>query len=421
MLDRGTKTRMARIAQSIAEVVKSGLCIGCGLCEAVTNGRVRMTMTSYGSLRPAPVDAFSSEEQERILTACPGVVAEPRVEVGLESDPVWGAFAPMRYAWAGDPEIRFRAATGGVLTALGVHLVRHTHARFILHVGADPERPMRSIWVLSETPEQVIARTGSRYGPVAPLAGLNAALDRGEPFAIIAKPCDLGAVHRFARTDARVDELCVARLALVCGGQSRLSKSAEVLAEYDLSENELALFRYRGYGNPGPTRIETRDGRIFEKTYLELWENEAGWELETRCKVCPDALGEAADVAAADVWPGGSPTGEDAGFNGIVVRSKAGSELVASAVEAGDLVLGDAITPREFDDFQPHQVRKKEALAARFEGLTDSGLPVIGTLGLRVEELGNRIDQETRVKEVEGLKKRVSEGRITEPLPVVKT
>ena len=177
----------------------------------------------------------------------------------------------------------------------------------------------------------------------------------------------------------------------------------------------MTLFRYRGYGNPGPTRIETRDGRTFEKTYLELWEDEAGWELETRCKVCPDALGEAADVAAADVWPGGAPTGEDAGFNGIIVRSKVGEELVASAVEAGDLVLGEPITPREFDDFQPHQVRKKEALAARFEGFAESGLPMIDAAGLRLEELGRRISDESRRREIAGVRRRVRDGKIREP------
>ncbi|HBL08387.1 MAG TPA: hypothetical protein DDZ64_04735, partial [Acidimicrobiaceae bacterium] len=208
-------------------------------------------------------------------------------------------------------------------------------------------------WVLSETPDQVLANTGSRYGPTAPLAGLGAALDRAEPFAIIAKPCDLGAVHRFAATDPRVDRLCVARLALVCGGQSRLGKSQDVLDDLGVGEDELTLFRHRGYGNPGPTRIETSDGRSFEKTYLEMWADEAGWQLETRCKLCPDALGEAADVAAADVWPGGAPTGDDEGFNGIIVRTAAGEALVRDAVLAGALVLGDPISPRQFDDLQP--------------------------------------------------------------------
>ncbi len=93
---------------------------------------------------------------------------------------------------------------------------------------------------------------------------------------------------------------------MVCGGQSRLKKSTALLDEYWVKE-ELSLFRYRGYGNPGLNRIETKDGHAFEKTYLELWEDKAGWEIETRCKLCPDSLGEAADIAAFDVWPGGSP------------------------------------------------------------------------------------------------------------------
>ncbi len=406
-----------RAPQSIAEVVTGGLCIGCGLCEAITGGRVRMTMTSYGSLRPTPADAFTAEEEARLLAACPGAVAEPRVEPGLNSDPVWGAFSRMRYAWAGDPEVRFRAASGGVLTALGVHLLSQNKARFVLQVRAAADTPMRSHWVLNETADDVIASTGSRYGPVAPLAGLNAALDRGEPFAIIAKPCDLNAVHRLGRTDPRVDRLCVARLALVCGGQSRLKKSQDVLAEFGLAEDELSLFRYRGHGNPGRTRIETRDGRAFEKTYREMWEEEAGWQLETRCKLCPDALGEAADVASADVWPGGAPTGEDAGFNGIIVRSGTGDALVEAAVASGDLVLGDPITPRQFDDFQPHQVRKKEALAARYQGLAQAGLPVVDTPGLRLEELGERLDASVHAAQMEGTVARARQGRIAEPLP----
>jgi coenzyme F420 hydrogenase subunit beta len=327
----------------------------------------------------------------------------------------------MRYAWAGDAKVRFQAATGGVLTALGTHLLRPGKASFILHVAAIPEQPMRSRWNLSETPVQVIASSNSRYGPTAPLAGLITALDRGEPFSIIAKPCDLDAVHRYSKTDARIEQFCVARLALVCGGQSRLKKSQDLLQEFGVDEGELTLFRHRGYGNPGCARIETKDGRAFEKSYLDLWADESGWQLETRCKLCPDALGEAADVAVADVWPGGSPTGEDAGFNGIIVRSATGESLVADAAETGELVLGDTITTEQFNHFQPHQLRKKIALAARYEGLDRAGLPVIDTPGLRLDELGQRITEADRNKEVEGTVRRAKEGHISEPPILLKS
>ena len=398
-------------ARSIAAIVASDLCIGCGLCEAVTGGRVAMVMTPAGSLRPSPPDGFTPAEEATLVSACPGAVAEARIEPGCESDPVWGAYRSMARAWAGHPDVRHEGATGGVLTALGMHALSTGRVAFVLHVGADPDQPMRSRWVISETPESVQANTASRYGPTAPLAGLEAALSRRRPFAVIAKPCDLGAIHALSRTDPLVDELCTLRLALVCGGQSRLSKSQAVLEEFGIDEDEVALFRYRGHGNPGPTVVETRDGRSFAKTYLELWEDESGWEIETRCKFCPDALGEAADVASADIWPGGAPVGEDAGFNGIIVRTTVGEDLVASAVAAGELVVDGPITPREFDWFQPHQVRKKEALAARLAGLADAGVAPIETRGLRISELGRRLDAQRFKRERAGAQRRAASLR----------
>ena len=396
--------------RTIARIVAHDLCIGCGLCEALTGGRVKMVTTPAGSLRPSSTDQFTPQEEAALVSACPGAVAEARVDPGGHPDPVWGAYRSMARAWAGRARVRYEGATGGVLTALGMHALGTARVDFVLHVGADPQRPMRSRWAMSETPESVQANTGSRYGPTAPLAGMAAALDRGKSFAIIAKPCDLGAVHALSRTDPRVGELCTLRLALVCGGQSRLSKSRAVLDEFGVDEDELALFRYRGHGNPGPTSVETVDGRRFAKPYLEMWEDEAGWDVETRCKFCPDALGEAADVAAADIWPGGAPTAEDEGFNGIIVRTAAGEDLVASAVAAGELVLGGPITPREFDGLQPHQVRKKEALAARYQGLADCGIAPIETRGLRITELGRRLDPERFEHERAGTRRRA--GRL---------
>ena len=394
------------MTRTIAEIVANDMCIGCGLCEALTGGRVKMAMTAAGSLRPSPVDGVTPAEEAQLVAACPGAVAEARVEAGGKSDPVWGAYRYMARAWAGHPEVRYEGATGGVLTALGIHALHTGRVDFVLHVGADPERPMRSRWVISESEESVRANTASRYGPTAPLAGLAAALDRGRPFAVIAKPCDLTAVHSLSRTEPRIDELCVVRLVLVCGGQSRLTKSQAVLDEFGLDETEVALFRYRGYGNPGATVVKTKAGERFSKSYLDMWADESGWEVETRCKFCPDALGETADVASADIWPGGAPTGEDEGFNGIIVRTTVGEELVASAVKAGELVVADEITARQFDDFQPHQVRKKEALAARYQGLADAGVAPIETRGLRIQELGRRLSPERFEQQRSGARRR---------------
>ena len=400
-----------RAPASVQAVVENGLCIGCGLCEALGPARWQMTMTEEGRLRPAPLGPTDPAADAEILATCPGAVVQADPQ-GTQHDPVWGSYTHMGEAWAGDPDIRYRAATGGVLTALGGHLLRSGKARFILHCAADPDAPMRSQWQISETPDQVAARAGSRYGPTNTLAGLEVALARGEPFAIIAKPCDASAVRARAKSDPRIDTLLVAILVMVCGGASDLGKSKALLEEYGLSESELTTFRYRGNGNPGLTRVETKDGRVFEKTYLDLWAEESGWRIQSRCKICPDAIGEAADIAAADIWPGGAPVGEDAGFNGAITRTPVGQALFESAVAAGDLVQGGDHTPRDYDDFQPHQVSKKRALAARLRGLSAAGKPVYQHMGLRVDELdAGDADQEA------GTCQRARDGRFSEPMP----
>ncbi len=119
----------------------------------------------------------------------------------------------------------------------------------------------------------------------------------------------------------------------------------------------------------------------------ELGYAESDWCIQPRCKVCPDAIGESADIAAADFWPGGAPAGEDAGFNSIIVRSRAGQAVVESAVENGNLAITRDLDIRDMDDTQPHQVRKKEELWARFAGIRAAGHPVPSVDGLRLREL----------------------------------
>ena len=102
-------------------------------------------------------------------------------------------------------------------------------------------------------------------------------------------------------------------------------KSEELLARFGIAEDQLRLFRYRGYGNPGPTRIETEDGRAYEVSYQQLWEDESKWMIQPRCKICPDAIGEAADIVASGYVARRRTTGEDEGSTALL------SALIAAA------------------------------------------------------------------------------------------
>jgi len=330
-------------------------------------------------------------------------------------DTVWGPAERLSTGHARDPVVRFRGSSGGVLTALGQFLLSSGRVKFILHAGASRSAPMRSERRLSFDGAAVLDGAGSRYGPAAVLVDFCEILDRAEPFALIAKPCDVTAVRNLARIDPRVERYMRYALTLVCGGASDLRKSEEVLQRFRIRESELGLFRYRGYGNPGLTRVETKDGRVFELTYQQLWEDESKWMIQPRCRICPDAIGLEADIAASDTWPGGTPLGEDEGFNGIIVRTARGLELYDAAVAAGALAIEHSATFADFDRYQPHQVRKRRAVWARLKAQQLAGRPVPQVTSLSLEECARQNSVRENLAEYHGARARLTRHASVEP------
>lgn len=406
---------------TVDQIIEGGLCIGCGLCQSIAGPeRVTVAMTAEGRERPVVHVPLDSSTLQRINDACPGtriVGADPdSLSPDASVDLIWGPAARIVIGHASDPEVRYRGATGGVLTALGQHVLDNDAVDFVLHVAASTERPMRSIRQISFDRAQVLEAAGSRYGPVAPLVDFCELLELGRPFALIGKPCDVTAVRNLARIDPRVEKYLRYTLSLVCGGASELGKSQEVLDAFGIQEDQVTLFRYRGMGNPGPTRIETKDDRAIEIGYNDMWADEGTWRIQSRCKICPDAIGEAADIVASDVWPGGGPQGEDDGFNGIIVRTRRGVELFDSAVASGALTIVREIDFRDMDLFQPHQVRKKRAVWARLAGLRAAERPTPLTYRLRIDDIARTGSLRDNLAEARGARRRAKEGRIGEPV-----
>jgi len=403
----------------IDEIVQAGLCIGCGLCESIAGPeRIALVTTTDGRERPLARAALDPSTVRAINAVCPGTRiegAEPsRLTSGTHVDPVWGPLGTVVLGHAADPELRHRAASGGVLSALAQFMLSSGRVELVVHVAPSRQAPMRTAHHLSFDEADVLEACGSRYGPAAPLRDFGSVLARGRPFALVGKPCDVGAVRNLARVDPRVDELMRYALSMICGGASELGKSQDVLDNFGVAERDLALFRYRGHGNPGRTRIETRDGRVHELTYDEMWEDEATWRIQSRCKICPDAIGEAADIVAGDTWPNATPQGEDNGFNSILARTAAGAELLDAAVAAGAITLCGALTARQLDDFNPHQVEKKHAVGARLAALRATGAPVPRVRRLRIGRLAVSNGLRPAVREFRGTIQRGRAGRLGE-------
>ena len=307
----------------IDEIVQAGLCIGCGLCESIAGPeRVALVTTADGRERPLARTRLDARTTRAINAVCPGTRidgADPsRMAPGTRIDPVWGPLGTLVLGHATDAALRHRAASGGVLSALAQFMLSSGRVELVLHVAPSRQAPMRSTRHLSFDRVDVLEACGSRYGPAAPLRDFGSVLARGRPFALIGKPCDVGAVRNLARVDPRVDELMRYALSMICvarrsSASHRRSSTASAWPSATSCCSATAATAI-----PAGPASRRADGRVHELTYDEMWEDEATWRIQSRCKICPDAIGEAADIVAGDTWPDATPRGEDAGFNSIL-------------------------------------------------------------------------------------------------------
>lgn len=361
-------------ADSLVSIVGNGLCCGCGLCQSLAGDKaLEMHVSPAGRMRPVIKQSLPESVEQQILSTCPGIVVQGPEAPAPQQDAVWGPAHRMARGHATDPDIRYMAASGGAISAISQYLLETHQVRFVLQVATDQAKPLRAKPQISTSRTDILTGAGSWYGPVAPLQDVHALLDAGEPFAVVGKPCDIAAMRNLARQDPRVDQLVPYMLSFFCEGVPDDTMVTQLLDHHGLQAADVAQLRYRGLGCPGPTRVVSRDGRTFDLSYQQVWYGDFKWTMQFRCKICPDATGELADIAAGDVWDGGKPRSESPdGDNAIIARTAKGAQLLADMEAAGKVSLAP-LGYRDLDRVQPHQVRRKRGLWGRLAAMALRG------------------------------------------------
>ncbi len=369
---------------SIEAIVSNGLCAGCGLCASLVDESFEMKLTSAGRLRPVTTGPVSEDAMALVRDICPGVhVTSPDLSVAGSdgtNHEIWGPIRTIYRAWAGDPQIRFRAAAGGTLTAFGVHLLETGKVDAILHVRTSDDNPMLTDAQISTTRDEVIEGSQSRYGPAAPLIHVKRLLDEGKRFAVIAKPCDVGAIRNLQKIDARAKEQILYCLTNFCGGIASSNMPIDIAKYHGVEAENVDLFNFRGNGWPGPQRTQTKQGEIFDLTYDEAFDNpKFPWVYDDqfRCKMCADAIGEQADVSAPDGWimKDGEPIYDEApGVNVIVARTQRGEDLIKAVGASGEMVLAP-FEIGELDAMHASHLPRKVEFPGRYLGARLAGAP----------------------------------------------
>ncbi|MBL8554520.1 MAG: Coenzyme F420 hydrogenase/dehydrogenase, beta subunit C-terminal domain [Phenylobacterium sp.] len=374
---------------------------------------IRMEQPAPGYARPAQSGGVTPEAERIIAASCPGAVVAPWTGVAPEIHPYWGPWRRVLTGHATDETVRFEGSSGGAISGLLIHALETGLIDRVVHVAAAEGDPTRNATVVSRTAAEIVRRAGSRYTASSPLAGLEAELAAGGAFAVVGKPCDVSALRQLALRDPRVGRHVKVVLSFFCGGIPSHDGVRRILKTMGVAFEDVRAFRFRGRGWPGDcvAETDTGEGRM---SYPDSWGGHLSKEVQFRCKICPDAVGGAADIACADAWYGdddGYPAfDEQEGRSLIVSRTEAGERLLSAALGAGRLDA-EPVPVNEIDAMQPSQARRKRLVLARTLALPLALQPRPRMAGLKVLEAARRAPLVEALRNFVGTLRRTMLGR----------
>lgn len=400
---------MSRTIKTLKDVVDWGLCIGCGACYyACSSGEIKLVNIESVGIRPQ-FNSDACASCTKCLSICPGYSIDANALApatrATEAEHEFGPALEIWEGFAADPEVRHKASSGGMLSALSLFCLEQEKMGFVLHAGMDEAEPWKNVTVQSRNKKDILSRAGSRYAPASPCDKLQLVEDSDRPCVFIGKPCDTAAVNKLRAEKPELDEKLGLVLSFFCAGTPSTKGTLDLKRSMGVESTDINELRYRGEGWPGDFKI-IYDDRTKQKSmsYEQSWGFLADYR-SLRCHLCPDGLGRVADISCGDAWESHTQNG-DPGRSIVLVRTERGRDILHRAMAAGyvELTRVDAATVLAA---QPNLLQRRRELFGRLLGLKICLVPVPVFKGFSLFRSWMKIPLMRRVKTVGGTFKRV--------------
>lgn len=356
----------------IKDIVDWGLCVGCGACYYFCNeDSIELINIENIGIRPYINDTkcLYCTERKGCLKICPGYQIEAR-QVNIVESPygkeniIIGQTLQVWEGYARDKKIRFKASSGGVITALALYCLEKKKMNFVLHVGMNPKKPWENITVVDKNKKQLLMNCGSRYQTSSVCDSLELIQKSSKPCIFIGRPCDVAAISMLRKVEPDLDRNLGLVLSFFCAGTPSTKGTKELLNKMKVDIGNVKSVRYRGNGWPGNFTVVMNNGDCKQLSYIESWGFLTDYR-PFRCQICPDGFGELSDISCGDAWHKYNKSKEDKGRSFILAHTMKGKMIIKEAMKAGylDLVkstLTDVINAQELVK------RRKEIFGRQF-------------------------------------------------------
>lgn len=342
--------------------VCTDFCTGCGLCHSVAG--VSFTTDEKGFNFPI----LSDKEVPLIKKVCP---AAGNALNNFSDGSIWGVVKKAYLGNASNEDVRFKASSGGVITALCLYLIDNKIVDGIIQTRMNHDDPRLTETIVSTTREEVLTCCGSRYTTSSPLMQIKQQVETGKKYAFVGKPCDISALRMFQMSTSEewVNQIKYL-LTFYCAGQPSINANNKLLNELGCKDVKDCIdLRYRGYGWPGKAMAKLKNGTENTMDYEHSWMKILGRDTRRICRFCTDGTGEYSDISCGDAWYLDAVNKPDfterPGRNIIFVRTEEGISLINGAIREGYVNAEDFDMNRsnEIKMFQPYHYTRKASLS----------------------------------------------------------
>ena len=383
-------------------------CTGCGLCHSLQGSLIDLDEKGFPRVKEESICDLSF-----FKSICPSSSYREKANHGI-----WGIVDYSFVGYSYNSSVRFKASSGGALTALSLYLLEKKIVDGIIHTTFDPNDPTKTITVISRTKDDVINRCGSRYSISSPLTDILQICSSNEKYAFIGKPCDVMALKKAMGENGVLSSSIAILLSFFCAGEPSQGAQLKLLDAMGCKKDECEQITYRGNGWPGFTTVQKKDGSLCKLEYKEAWGKHLGRDIRKSCRFCLDGTGDYADIVCADYWyldSCGLPDfSEHAGRNIIISRNPTSSVLLRNALAEKYIIKenDDSELLSRLKEIQPGQFKRKCTMHSMLWAmrLFNKTIPDYGSSYLR--RYARNIGMITRIKFFLGTIKRIVKNKI---------
>lgn len=345
-------------------------CIGCGLCQSELSLPLQEDEKGFWKPSFGTINHYAEVFLQKV---CP-VIGKNASSFIVEN--VWGKEEWIFEGHATDVNLRKKASSGGVISALATFLLSSGKVDAILEISAKAGVPTETICRVCTTEEEIMDCCGSRYSISSPWKNLSSVVEKQKKYAAVGKPCDIAALRNLKNAFGKYDNVLFL-LSFFCAGMPSRDANLALLRQMGCMPNHCVSLTYRGNGWPGETVAVDNEGQKHMLDYGTAWGGILGRDVHPFCRICMDGIGGAADIACGDGWyltsEGSVDFSEHEGRNVICVRTDTGKKLFDEAVN--NVVIEAQIWPKEIplQQIQNYQYIRRTTMKSRLLAYRLSG------------------------------------------------